>query len=100
MQKNTNLTIRVNEEEKQKAKLILNDLGLTMSSAINALIKQIIAKEALPFEIDQSNRRRFPIIPAPLSDEEKNILFDYYRKDNLRRNFHYDYNGHRKTHFD
>ena len=47
----TNINIRTNSELKAKAQEILNDLGLDMSTAVNIFLKQIVYKQAIPFEI-------------------------------------------------
>jgi G:T/U-mismatch repair DNA glycosylase len=39
----TNLNIRVDAETKQKAEELFNDIGFTMSAAINVFLKQAIA---------------------------------------------------------
>ncbi len=45
------INIQVDTKTKQEATTILNDLGLSMSSAINIFLKQIIKNDGLPFEI-------------------------------------------------
>ena len=47
----TNINIRADSELKAKAQIILNDLGLDMSTAINIFLKQVVYKESIPFEI-------------------------------------------------
>jgi len=50
----TNITIYTDSKLKSKAQAILDDLGLDMSTAVNIFLKQLVNKEALPFEIDKS----------------------------------------------
>jgi len=50
----TNINIRTDSELKEKAQAILNYLGLDMSAAINIFLKQVVDKEAIPFEISKS----------------------------------------------
>jgi len=50
----TNINVRTDSELKSKAQAILDDLGLDLSTAINVFLKQIVYKEAIPFEIDKS----------------------------------------------
>ena len=47
----TNINIRTDSELKAKAQLVLTDLGLDMSTAINVFLNQIVYKQAIPFEI-------------------------------------------------
>ena len=51
----TNLTsainVQVDSAIKKEATAILNDLGLSMSAAINLFLKQVIKRDGLPFEV-------------------------------------------------
>lgn len=49
------LTIRVDNLTKRKAKIILDELGLDLSTAINLYLKQIIKKGGIPFMINEPN---------------------------------------------
>jgi len=53
----TNINIRTNSELKAKAQLVLTDLGLDMSTAINIFLKQVVHKQAIPFEISKAHRK-------------------------------------------
>lgn len=48
------LTVRVDEQTKKAAQMILKDLGLDLSTAVNMYLKQIIKKGGIPFMIDQT----------------------------------------------
>ena len=50
----TNINIRTDSETKAKAQEIFDDLGLDMSTAINVFLKQVVRREAIPFEISRS----------------------------------------------
>lgn len=45
------INIQVDSETKKEATAILNDLGLSMSTAINLFLRQIIKNDGLPFEV-------------------------------------------------
>lgn len=45
------INIQVDSETKKAASEILNDLGLSMSTAINVFLKQVIKNNGLPFEV-------------------------------------------------
>ena len=45
------INVQVNKEDKEQATVILNELGLNMSTAINMFLKQIIKTDGLPFEV-------------------------------------------------
>lgn len=52
----TNINVRVDSELKQKAEKLFNDLGLSMSSAINMFLHSAIMHDGIPFEI----KRKMP----------------------------------------
>lgn len=51
MTKTDTLHIRVEPNVKQKAEETLNDLGLSISDAINVFLNQVILNDGIPFEI-------------------------------------------------
>ena len=56
MPKNANLNIRTTLEIKKRAELILNDLGLNISSAVNLFLKQVINYKGIPFDLRLPNQ--------------------------------------------
>ena len=53
----TQTTIRVDESSYNKAKEILNDLGLNYSQAISVFNKMIVLNNGLPFEVKIQNTK-------------------------------------------
>lgn len=51
MAKTDTLHIRVEPSVKQKAEKTLNDLGLSITDAINVFLNQVILNDGIPFEI-------------------------------------------------
>ena len=51
MAKSANLYARIEPEVKEQAEIILGELGIPASSAINMFYKQIILQRGLPFEV-------------------------------------------------
>jgi len=51
MAKTDTLHIRIEPSVKQKAEKTLNDLGLTITDAINVFLNQVILHDGIPFEI-------------------------------------------------
>jgi len=47
----TNLNIRIDADTKQKAEELFNDIGFTMSAAVNVFLKQAIAHNGMPFRV-------------------------------------------------
>ena len=54
----TNINIRTDSELKAKAQLILSDLGLDMSTAINIFLKQVVYNQAIPFTLSKPAIKR------------------------------------------
>ena len=51
MAKTDTLHIRIEPSVKQKAEKTLNDLGLSITDAINVFLNQVILNDGIPFEI-------------------------------------------------
>lgn len=51
MAKTDTLHVRVEPSVKQKAEKTLNDLGLSITEAINVFLNQVILHDGIPFEI-------------------------------------------------
>lgn len=45
------INVQVDSATKKEATAILNDLGLSMSAAINLFLKQVVKRDSLPFEV-------------------------------------------------
>ncbi|WP_348922555.1 type II toxin-antitoxin system RelB/DinJ family antitoxin [Enterococcus rotai] len=48
--------ISVDEDLKEQAEQLFNELGLNMTSAINVFLKQAVTEQAIPFEIRKANK--------------------------------------------
>lgn len=44
-------TIRIDPEVKREATVILDELGLSMSTAVNAFLRALVRKGGMPFEM-------------------------------------------------
>ncbi len=51
MAKTDTLHIRIEPSVKKKAEKTLNDLGLSITEAINVFLNQVILQDGIPFEI-------------------------------------------------
>ena len=47
----TTINVQVDRQDKELATIILNNLGLNMSTYVNMAIKQLINKDGVPFEV-------------------------------------------------
>ena len=48
-----NLTIRIDNSDKQEFARICEKIGLTVSTAFNVFVKSVIREEKIPFELSQ-----------------------------------------------
>ncbi len=51
MANTTQISLRIDEDIKQSAELVLNDMGLTMSAAVTVFLKKVSREHRIPFEI-------------------------------------------------
>lgn len=47
----TTITARVDSEKKREAEAIFNDLGMTLSGAINVFISEVVMYQGIPFQL-------------------------------------------------
>ena len=48
---NTNVTIRIDEDLKEEADGLFDDLGMSFTTAVNVFVKQALREQRIPFEI-------------------------------------------------
>ena len=67
----TSMSIRVDNDIKEKAKKVFNALGLDMSTAVNVFLRRSVIENGLPFELtlDVPNRETKKV----LQDAEKSV---------------------------
>lgn len=51
----TTISVQIDRNDKIKVNEILDKLGISMSGLINMTLKQVILKEAIPFDLDTKN---------------------------------------------
>ena len=62
-----NVNIRVDEELKKQTELLLSEMGLNMTTAVNIFLRQVLRTGGIPFEIttrkdsfyNSTNQQRF-----------------------------------------
>ena len=72
------INFRVDDAIKRKAEIILNGIGLSMSSALNIFLRQVVARQAIPMEL------RYDPLTDPARLEQ--AFSDY---ENGRKNYHF-----------
>lgn len=55
-------TIRIEPEVKREASAILDELGLSMSTAINLFLRAVVREQGMPFEMKVSKGKKEVIV--------------------------------------
>ena len=81
------INIQVDSDTKKQATDILNNLGLSMSTAINIFLKQVIKRDGIPFEI-VNNKPNEEMLKAvqEVKEMKDEIIFLGGLKDNEKNN--------------
>ncbi len=64
------ITVRVDEDTKQQAELILEDIGLTVTGLFNACLKAVVREKRVPFDLVSSGYVMQQMIRAKLEESE------------------------------
>ena len=76
----TQINFRLEDDVKAEADYILDKIGISMTSALNIFVRQLIARRGIPFEV------RLPSNPLASPDRIRKALQDY---DDGRKNYHF-----------
>lgn len=52
--KNVNVTFRVDDELKQQADILFDELGMSLSTAFTVFLKQAVREQQLPFQVTKN----------------------------------------------
>ncbi len=74
MAKTTSVMTRIDPIIKEQAEVVLSQLGITMSAAMEIYLRQIALQRKIPFEMKLPDAR--PIALGSLSDAEFDALMD------------------------
>ena len=69
----TTISVQIDKNDKEKATIILDKLGVSMSGLINMTIKQLIMRGKIPFDVS---------LP-----KEENELYNYFTKEELNNTY-------------
>ena len=64
------ITVRVDEDTKQKAEVILEDIGLNVTGLFNACLKAVVREKRVPFALVSSEYELQRVIRAKLEESE------------------------------
>lgn len=74
MSKTANVFTRVDPIVKEQAEVILNQLGISMSTAMGMFLQQLVLQRGIPFDVKLP--KTAPIALGALADDEFNALMD------------------------
>lgn len=76
----TTLNLRVDKSLKDSAEKVVDELGLTMSAAINLYLKMIVRTKGIPFDLklvkNDPKKKTQPISEDEFEDELDSLDFD------------------------
>lgn len=74
MAKTTNIYVRVEPELKEQVEIVLEQLGIPISNAINIFLKQVVMQRGIPFDVKLPTSK--PLEMAALPEAEVNQELD------------------------
>ena len=77
----TNISIRIDENLKQQFDKLCEELGLSMSTALNIFVKTVVREQRIPFEISLANNSTLKSIKEV--EQGKNLSKIYTNTDKL-----------------
>lgn len=68
------INVCVDKDTKQEAEMLFNELGLTMSAAINIFLKKVLMEQGLPFKVTKESNPKASLYRAmeEVKDMEQN----------------------------
>ena len=84
--KTSAINIQVDSDVKQDATLVLTELGLSMSSAINLFLKQVVKKNGLPFAVTNvvDTKKILDVVCALIMKDGKCLIAKRNKDDHLK----------------
>ncbi|MBO5529822.1 MAG: type II toxin-antitoxin system RelB/DinJ family antitoxin [Bacilli bacterium] len=84
--KTSAINIQVDSNVKKDATIVLTELGLSMSSAINLFLKQVVKKNGIPFEVTNAveNKKILDVVCALIMKDGKCLIARRNKDDHLK----------------
>lgn len=84
--KTSAINIQIDSNVKKEATMILTELGLSMSSAINLFLKQVIKKNGIPFEVTNvaTNKKILDVVCGLIMKDGKCLIAKRKKEDHLK----------------
>ena len=84
--KTSAINIQIDSNVKKEATMVLSELGLSMSSAINLFLKQVVKKNGLPFEVTNvvDKKKILDVVCALIMKDGKCLIARRSKNDHLK----------------
>jgi len=84
--KTSAINIQIDSNVKKEATMVLTELGLSMSSAINLFLKQVVKKDGIPFEVTNvpPNKKILDVVCALIMKDGKCLIARRNKDDHLK----------------
>ena len=89
--KTSAINIQVDSNVKKEATMVLTELGLSMSSAINLFLKQVIKKNGLPFEVTNvvENKKILDVVCGLIMKDGKCLIAKRKKDDHVKNKWEF-----------
>jgi DNA-damage-inducible protein J len=79
--KTVNVTLRIDEDLKEQADALFEDIGLSLNAACRIFLKKAVQEQRIPFELTRPDRKTRKAISD--AEKEKNVSPGYDTVDEL-----------------
>ena len=79
--KTVNVTLRIDEDLKEQADALFEDIGLSLNAAYRIFLKKAVQEQRIPFELTRPDRKTRKAISD--AEKEKNVSPGYDTVDEL-----------------
>lgn len=85
-----NIHVRVNPEVKRDSEKILKEIGISMSDAVNMMLRGIIRKKGLPFEVSLEEEKMPGYVKIESVDDLRAYIDEVSEKNAKSKTYTYD----------
>lgn len=75
--KNVNVTFRMDDELKKQADILFEDLGLSLSTALNIFVRQAVREQQIPFQVTKNTPNAVTMAAIESAENDEDIHGPY-----------------------
>ena len=79
--KTVNVTLRIDEDLKEQADALFDDIGLSLNAACRIFLKKAVQEQRIPFELTRPDRKTLKAISD--AEQDKNVSGGFDSVDEL-----------------